>query len=164
MRVNNHIENVYRELLPYQNIEYEDLYQTFKHPKLQEIFSTIHHLLVDNYKAMNNRLPTKENTEHFWADNSRELILAIDCIQGLQRALKNSSYNFTIDSYYTKIINKSKDFLSNSGGSTIPPFMNKVELYTIIPIFNPQDTLELNSLNKTVNKELTFIDKVHIIV
>lgn len=60
MKVNNYIENVYRELLSYQNIEYEYLYETFKNSKLQEIFSTIHYLLMDNYKAMNSHLPTRE--------------------------------------------------------------------------------------------------------
>lgn len=60
MKANNYIENVYRELLSYQNIEYEYLYETFKNSKLQEIFSTIHYLLMDNYKAMNSRLPTRE--------------------------------------------------------------------------------------------------------
>lgn len=157
MKVNNYIENVYRELLPYLNIEYEDLYKNFKNSRLQEIFSTIHYLLIDNYKAMNSRLPTRENTEHFWADNSRNLILAIDCIQGLQRGLKNSSYRFTIDPYYEKIINESNNFLSNSGGSQIPPFMDKIELYYTIPIFNSQNSLNVKSLYNSLNVELKFI-------
>lgn len=157
MKVNNYIENVYRELLPYQNIEYEDLYETFKNSKLQEIFSTIHYLLMDNYKAMNSRLPTRENTAHFWADNSRKLILAIDCIQGLQRGLKNSSYKFTIDPYYEKVINESNSFLSNSGGSEIPPFMEKVELYYTIPIFNSRNSIDIKSLYNSLNVELKFI-------
>jgi len=157
LKLNNYIENVYRELLPYQNIEYEDLYKTFSHLRLIEIFSTIHHLLVDNYKAMNSRLPTRENTAHFWADNSRDLILAINCIQGLQRALKNSPYKFTLDSYYEKIINESNKFLSSSGGSTIPPLTEKVELYYTIPIFISPDLLEVKSLNESANVKLKFI-------
>lgn len=48
MKLDNYIENVYRELLPHQNIEYEDLYQIFSHHRLSEIFSTLHYLLVDN--------------------------------------------------------------------------------------------------------------------
>lgn len=157
LKINNYIENVYRELLPYQNIEYEDLYQTFKNSKLQEIFSTIHHLLIDNYKAMNSRLPTRENTAHFWADNSRDLILAIDCIQSLQRGLKNTSYKFTIAPYYEEVINKSNSFLSNYGGSEIPPFMEKIELYYTIPIFNSQDSIDIESLYNSLNVGLKFI-------
>lgn len=157
MKLDNYIENVYRELLPHQNIEYEDLYQMFSHQRLPEIFSTLHYLLVENYKAMNSRLPTRENTAHFRADNSRNLILAIDTIRSLNRALKSSQFKFTLDSYYEKVINKSNEFLSETGGSTIPPFMEKVELYYTIPIFISQDSLEVNSLYNSPSVKLNFI-------
>lgn len=65
LKVNNYIEKTYRELSPYQKLEYKHLYQAFKNSKLQEIFSTLHHLLIHNYKAMNTRLPTRESTAHF---------------------------------------------------------------------------------------------------
>lgn len=157
MKLNNYIENVYRELLPYQNIEYEELYQIFSHQRLIGIFSTIHHLLVDNYRKMNSRLPTGAETNHFWADNSRQLILAIESIKGLQRALKSSQYSFNLEQYYEQVINESFEFLSDSGGSEIPPFMEKVELYYTEQIFISQDLIKVKSLFDSQNIELKSI-------
>lgn len=154
MKIENYIENVYRELMVYKNIEYENLYTNFSNHKLVEIFSTIHHLIVRNLKKMNSRLPTKDGIAHFWADNSRELILAIGSVKGLQRALAGSEYLFEIEPYYKKIINKSYDFLSESGGSVIPAQMEKIELYYTIPLFISKNTLKIDSLNDTFNVEL----------
>lgn len=157
MKINNYIESVYRELLPYQNIEYEDLYKGFSNHKLTEIFSTIHSMLIGNFKKMNSRLPTKKEPSYFWAENSRELILAINSVIGLKRALKTTKYAFTIDDYYEKVINNSSNFLSEYNGSEIPPYTEKVELYYTIPIFITQDSIEIKSLYDSLNVELKFI-------
>lgn len=141
MNIPNYIEAQYRELADDINMEYEDLYELFSPDKLRQIFSTLHHILISSYKSMNSRLPTKENTEHFWAESSRRLIRAIQIITDLQRALNSSSYAFEIDKYYADLIRKSTDFLSESGGSTIPSHMDKVELYYTLPIFLPQNTV-----------------------
>lgn len=154
MKVNNYIEKINRKLKPNQNIEYEYLYNSFKNVKLQEIFSTLHHLLVSNYKKMNTRLPTGEMTEYFWADNSRELILAIETIQGLERALSNSLYKFNVEPYYKRINKKVLEFLSTSMGSTIPKNMNKIEIMDAEPIFKLQDSVELRSELSSVNVQL----------
>ena len=139
MTIDNSIEIKYRELGQYLTIEYIELYKDFPHQTLQEIFSTLHSLLTKNYEAMNSRLPTGEFTNHFWAENSRELILAIDVTESLQRILKSSEYAFDIDSYYQRIIEQSKEFLSKSGGCELPPHMDKIELYYKIPIFSKRD-------------------------
>lgn len=157
LKFNNYIENVYRELLPYQNIEYEELYKSFSHQRLIKIFSTIHHLLVVNYRKMNSRLPTGAEGNHFWADNSRQLILAIESIKGLQRALKHSQYSFSLEQYYEKIINESFEFLSDSGGSDIPPFMEKIILYYTEQIFISRNLVKVNSPFGFQNVELKSI-------
>lgn len=157
MKVNNYIERVYRELLPYQNIEYEDLYKGFSNYKLTEIFSTIHYMFIDNFKKMNSRLPTKEEPSYFWAENSRELILAINSVKGLKRALKTTKFAFNIDDYYEKVINNADNFLSEYRGSEIPPYTEKVDLYYTIPIFITRDSIEIKSLYNSLNVELKFI-------
>lgn len=141
--VDNHIESQYRLLGDRINIEFIDMYQSFSSKKLQEIFSTIHHLFVVNYSAMNERLPTGDYENHYWADNSRELILAIDVLKSLERVLKTTKDAFTIDSYYEQIIQKSTEFLVKSGGSAIPPHMEKIEIYWTIPILRKKDVVEL---------------------
>lgn len=141
--VDNHIESQYRLLGDRINIEFLDMYQSFSSKKLQEIFSTIHHLFVFNYSAMNERLPTGDYENHYWADNSRELILAIEVLESLERVLKATKDAFTIDSYYKQVIQKSKEFLVKSGGSAIPPHMEKVDIYWKIPILRKKDIVEL---------------------
>ncbi len=90
LNIENYIEMQYRELHLDINIEYQDLYSNIEHDKLKEIFSTLHSMFVSTYGTMNNRLPTNEGTEHFWAEPSRELMRAIDVSMGLQRVLKES--------------------------------------------------------------------------
>lgn len=146
--VENYIESQYRELGDRINIEFIDLYKTFSSRKLQEIFSTIQHIFAYNYTAMNSRLPTDDCGNHFWADNSRELILAIEVLRGLERVLKNTKDAFTVDPYYEQIIKKSMEFLVKSGGSAIPPYMDKVEIYYADPILRKKDAIVL-TLNST---------------
>ena len=141
----NFIETKYRDLGVRITIEYIDLYGTFSNRKLQEIFSTIHSMFVKNYRAMNSRLPTNEYTAHYWADNSRELLLAFDVINGLERVLANTSNAFTIDPYYKEIIDKSATFLVQSGGSVIPQGMDKVEIYYTEPILRKNDSVKISS-------------------
>ena len=133
--LDNTIEIQYKKLEQYRTLEYIDLYQIFPHCKLREVLSTVHELMTRNYEAMNSRLPTNDCGQHFWAEHSRELLLAIRVVQSLQRALENTAYAFIVDEYYQKIILKSKEFLCDSGGSEIPPYMEEVELYYKIPIF-----------------------------
>lgn len=141
MNIENYIEMQYRELQSDINIEYQDLYFNIEDNKLREIFSTLHSIFISTYKTMNDRLPTNEYTAHFWADPSRKLLRAIDISTGLQRTLKDSKFAFNFDPYYSGLIEKSQKFLKGSGGSEIPPNMEKVELYYRLPIFIPVDSL-----------------------
>ena len=142
----------YRELQSDINIEYQDLYHNIEHDKLREILSTLHSIFISTYKTMNDRLPTNEDTAHFWADPSRALLKSIDIIEGLLRALNESDLSFEVDSYYNEIIEKCKLFLKVSGGSPIPPNMEKITLYYTIPIFIPStNTTVKNPINVFVN-------------
>lgn len=144
MKIENYIESVHRDLIDFENIEFEDLYKSFQHNKLITIFSTVHHMTITNFKSMNGRLPTQDYTSHFWAEPSRNLIKAIDTIRGLERALKNTEYSFKLDEYYDKIVKEVSSFLSNSGGSVIPENMDKIDLYYVIPLFIPVETININ--------------------
>lgn len=106
MNLENYIKLQYREIYPYLNIEFIDLYKCFRSQKLQEIFATIHHLCVENYKLMNQKLSTGEYGNHFLADPSRKLIFAIDTTLDMQKTLKNSEYAFEIVDYYKEVFKK----------------------------------------------------------
>lgn len=145
MNLENYIESQYREIKPFQNYEYIDLYKTFESKKMQEILATVHFLFTSNYKRMNERLPTKDYGAHFWAEESRNLLLAINTIRGMQRTLKNTAFAFELDSYYEQIVTLSEQFLSASGGSEIPPHTEKVQLYYTMPIFINKNSIELGN-------------------
>ena len=145
--VENYIESQYRELLMYVNIEYLDLYESFNNQKLKEIFSTIHNLFVQNYKKMNSLLPSDDYQPHYWADNSRQLLLAINVLQGLNRVLKKTTNAFDVDPYYEQVISQSLTFLQDSGGSTVPKHMEKIVIYYTEPILRRKDSVIITSDN-----------------
>lgn len=110
MNIDNYIESQYREIENEINEEFIDLYKDFKSKKLKEIFSTIHYICVENYKLMNQRLPTKDTENHFWAEPSRKLNRAISIVVDMEKILKTSEHAFYIDEYYKDIFNQSMQF------------------------------------------------------
>lgn len=159
MNVENYIVSQYRELLSCSqlNSEYADLYKSFRHEKLREILATLHHDLVSLFNTMNERLPSGEDGAHFWADPSRELIKRIEITLGLAATLKATPYSFEIDSYYADLLNKCKSFLRSSGGSTLPPNMEKVQLYYTIPIFKIVTSVTVPHKHEDLTYELKHI-------
>lgn len=155
MNVENAIETHYRKLSDSLSNEYEDLYDSISHEKLRILFSTLHARVVNSFDSMNQRLPTVDYSNHFWADPSRQLIQAIEIIEALERSLKKSEFAFAIDEYYSEKLAFCKTFLSKSGGSTIPPNTEKMELYYTIPIFSPKNSIIIE--NQKNISELKFI-------
>ncbi len=107
---------------------------------------------------MNERLPTKEHGVHFWADESRNLIFAIEIIREMEQKLKDSPFSFELDEYYEKIVRKCEKFLRSSEGSEIPPYMDKIELYYSLPLFIKQDFIKIDGVEKSgKHSKLTLI-------
>ncbi|EPD1676871.1 protein kinase family protein [Enterococcus faecalis] len=146
MDITNFIESQYRELEHDVNLEYIDLYKNVQHERLQTILSTLHKEFQSLFKLMNERLPTKDSTAHFWAEPSRELIRLIEITTDLIRELSKTPYAFRLDEYYTALIKDCEKFLSSGGGSALPPNMKKVLLYYTKPMFVFEDTIAINSL------------------
>ena len=139
MKLDNYIESRYRDLIANELLdpEYLSLYESIENKKLKEILASLHKSYLALFSAMNNRLPTRDHTNHFWAAESRQLLFIIEMTLGLLRSLRNSKYEFEIDSYYYDLLIKCNSFLRKSGGSTIPENMEKVELYYTVAIFTP---------------------------
>ena len=159
MNIENYIESQYRELLACSqiNAEYSDLYKPFKNQKLREILMTLHHDLIGLFRTMNERLPTGEYEAHFWAEPSRDLIKRIDIIFSLFSSLKGTPLAFQIDSYYLDLLTRCRDFLSSSGGSSLPPHMAKVDLYYTLPIFMPLNSITISHKQQDFTFELKLI-------
>ena len=159
MNIENYIESQYRELLSCSqiNAEYSDLYKSFRNQKLREILMTLHHDLVGLFRTMNERLPTGEHEAHFWAEPSRDLIKIIEMIFGLVISLKETPLAFQIDPYYLDLLTRCRDFLSSSGGSSLPPNMAKVELYYTLPIFLPLSSITISHKQQDFTFDLKLI-------
>lgn len=159
MNIENYIESQYRELLSCSqiNVEYSDLYKSFRNQKLREILMTLHHDLVGLFRTMNERLPTGEHEAHFWAEPSRDLIKRIEIIFSLVSSLKATPLAFQIDPYYLELLTRCRDFLSSSGGSSLPPNMTKVELYYTLPIFLPLSSITISHKQQDFTFDLKLI-------
>lgn len=159
MNVENYIESQYRELLSCSqiNAEYSDLYKSFRNQKLREMLMTLHHDLVGLFRTMNERLPTGEHEAHFWAEPSRDLIKRIEIIFSLVSSLKETPLAFQIDPYYLDLLTRCRDFLSSSGGSSLPPNMAKVELYYTLPIFLPLSSITISHKQQDFTFDLKLI-------
>ena len=159
MNIENYIESQYRELLLCSqiNAEYSDLYKSFRNQKLRETLMTLHHDLVGLFRTMNERLPTGEHEAHFWAEPSRDLIKRIEIIFSLVSSLKETPLAFQIDPYYLDLLTRCRDFLSSSGGSSLPPNMAKVELYYTLPIFLPLSSITISHKQQDFTFDLKLI-------
>lgn len=159
MNIENYIESQYRELLSCSqiNAEYSDLYKSFRNQKLREILMTLHHDLVGLFRTMNERLPTGEHEAHFWAEPSRDLIKRIEIIFSSVSSLKETPLAFQIDPYYLDLLTRCRDFLSSSGGSSLPPNMAKVELYYTLPIFLPLSSITISHKQQDFTFDLKLI-------
>lgn len=159
MNIENYIESQYRELLSCSqiNAEYSDFYKSFRNQKLREILMTLHHDLVGLFRTMNERLPTGEHEAHFWAEPSRDLIKRIEIIFSLVSSLKETPLAFQIDPYYLDLLTRCRDFLSSSGGSSLPPNMAKVELYYTLPIFLPLSSITISHKQQDFTFDLKLI-------
>ena len=145
MTIDNYIETIYKELADSYDIEFIDLYQSFSTKKLQEIFATLHSILVKNYEAMNIRLPTNKGTADYWAENSRALLAAIDRIDSLERTLSKTIDAFHVDDYYKETLKNSESFLSPNWGSKIPEGTQRIKIYYTEPIFIRNNSIAISS-------------------
>lgn len=118
---------------------YSELYQEFNDENIINLLSLLHGKLVKCFEAMNQRLPTKEYEGHYLADDSRQLILAINSIRDLKGTVKDTEYDFDIVKYYSDLLEKCITFLSGSGGSSLPPHMNKIDIFYKDKIFIKKD-------------------------
>lgn len=153
----NHLEEIKLDVKDYYNLEYGDFYKGYSsNVDITDILSTLHYLIVLELRAMNTRLPTGDWTAHFWADNSRRLIFAIENTFKIVSLFKRYNVGIVLDAYYESVLNKCRNFLCPSGGSEIPQNMDVIEIYSKTPIFVLLDTIEIGE-HESYNYSLTLI-------
>lgn len=141
MNIKQYIKSKHEDLIYNIETQYKDLYSTFGNTELIDVFSALHGGLIHCFRSMNSKLPTRDHTAHYSADDSRYLISTIEMIKELESTLKDSEFAFIVDDYYNDVIDKSREFLVPTDGSDIPPRMEKIKLYFTQPIFKKKDVV-----------------------
>lgn len=159
-KVDNAIESAYRALAENLNRDNIPLYLEVPDPKLRIVFSTLHTTINRTCERMNERLPTANSTAHFWAEESRQLLNAIETVKQLHKALQGSRFAFSIDATYQEIFDKCIQFLQKSNGSEIPPHMPKIEIYYTIPIFKMETGVVAIDVPAIMNVDRPYIKDI----
>ncbi|MDY0237304.1 MAG: protein kinase family protein [Campylobacterales bacterium] len=122
-------------------------YKDIANNDLAYLFAYIHSTLNILFDFMNYKI---DANGHYNANQSRELIRIIDLEKNLYNELKNSNYSFHIEKSYLNTINLCDNFLSQSGGSTIPNNFNKIILIKARPIFHLSLTITVKNSQKNL--------------
>lgn len=141
------------------NLKYSDIYEEIAHEDLKELLIKLHSNISESFKTMNSRLPTRSGTAHFWAEPSRTLLRCIEVSEDLYYKLKETDQPIQIDEYYFDLFRECENFLSLSGGSEIPPNMNKINVYYKKPIYSLTNSLEINTSTVSRPVELKHYDE-----
>lgn len=133
-------------------------YATIPNDDLAYLFSYLHTSFNGLFQFLNDKITVNH---HYNADASRELISLIDFYKKLDKALKETPYEFELDNSYLEVINRCEGFLSGSGGSAIPADFEKINIIEIKPIFT---VLYLPDMTKTTssNNQKQNIKETHI--
>lgn len=123
--------------------EYDQLYEWCSSEMMKFIFSKLHYNISKLFILMNGKL----STNYYLAQDSRNLITCIESVNTMYNKFKNTEAAFEVDSYYKEIFLKCQNFLSKSGGSLIPPNIEKIDIYYKKPIF--------------LNNEISIITRTH---
>lgn len=139
--------------------KYSDIYNNIEHEELRELLIKLHSNVSESFKTMNSRLPTRSGSAHFWADPSRTLHRCIEVSENLYYKLKETDHPIQIDEYYFDLFQKCGNFLSLSGGSEIPPNMQKVNIYYKLPIYSLSHSIQIKSPALSQQVELKYFDE-----
>ncbi len=120
---------------------YLDLYDGYDN-RVKRIFSYLHQNLNSLIGFMNDKSKTNH---HFNAGESRSFIFLIDTIDELKLMLKNTNLSFSINKDYEDFLKYCDNFLSSSGGSTIPNDYRRFSLVKYDTIFNMNNEIIVNT-------------------
>ena len=150
--MNYFLNKKYQELYIEENIITEELYNFVADERLKYIFSVLHQQFNKLIKFMYSK-----TNFHFNAQESRELNYYINIYEELKSNLKDTGNAFELNKEYELFLDYCKSFLQNSGGSTIPYDLKKIDVKEYEPIFSFVSKIEVKSLYKKSNYEIKLI-------
>lgn len=139
-RINKYETDMGEEYIGFYNDDYDEI--------LSEMLAIFHKNLNKLFEYMNYRLGNR----HYTADASRELIGLIEDIDKFRGVAKKFNIAVGIDDYYQDVINKCNEFLSSSGGSTIPKDFKRISIIDYDSIFKVKtdEYIEITDKNKNI--------------
>jgi eukaryotic-like serine/threonine-protein kinase len=126
---------------------YEDYDERF-----QKIFTYLHKNLNDLFSHMNYK---NEYNKHYNADESRELLSIIRKLDDLRAILTETENEIEINENYLKVIDRCRNFLKQSGGSTIPDDFENIEIIRYESVFRL--TKKVIKISKSKTTKITTI-------
>ena len=116
------------------------------------MFAVLHKKLNQHFEDINDRAKT---THHYWADNSRDLIVLFDELNQDVHELKRAGTEATLADTYQRAIERCEPWLSRSGGSTVPDDFEPFDIVEFEPVFSrPATTVRLQKQQSAVNLKM----------
>lgn len=140
------LQNTINKYSPDEGEEYIGFYSDEYDVLLNQILSIFHKQLNNLFEYLNHRL----SYGHYTAHESRELIGLIEDIEKLKEVAKKFNVEVFIEESYQSTIDKCNEFLSSSGGSSIPDDFKRINIIDYDSIFKTKTEkyIELKDNNK----------------
>lgn len=102
-------------------------------PEWGHMFAVLHKRLNEHFIDINGRAKT---THHYWADNSRDLLVLIEEIEADLHTLKRAGVEVELADSYQDALDRCRPWLSPSGGSAVPEDFDPIEVVGYEPVFD----------------------------
>ena len=140
VNVEHFLKQKYQEFQISEVLKTEELYDDISNIDLKNLLAILHQEFNRLFKYMFGK-----GNNHFNAIESRQLLAYIKLYEDLQYVLKDTGLSFKINDDYQNFIQQCKDFLKESGGSTIPTDLKRIRLIDYEPIFIMQRTVKVST-------------------
>ncbi|MEU3575659.1 protein kinase family protein [Streptomyces globisporus] len=106
-------------------------------PQFGRAFASLHERLNEHFESINDRA---ETSQHYWAEQSREMIALIKEVTNFLNSLKQADIEVKLTEPYSEAIKECQSWLARSGGSAIPDDFKQVKITQYEPVFSRSDT------------------------
>jgi tRNA A-37 threonylcarbamoyl transferase component Bud32 len=102
-------------------------------PEWGHMFAVLHKRLNEHFTAINGRAAT---TRHYWAANSRDMLVLIKDIETDLHTLKRAGVEVELADAYEDALDRCRPWLAMSSGSPIPEDFEPIEVISSEPVFS----------------------------
>ena len=116
-----------------------------------DTFGVLHKQLNHHFDDINRRIGN-----HYWADNSRDLIRLTDRIEQDLHTLRRGGIEVEFDPVYESALEACRPWLSPSGGSPVPDDFAKIEVERFKPVLT-RSTIVVSFVKETEPAQLQMV-------